>query len=168
MGITCARETCGNFSPPWLSALQRSRNMPERISISDFVVLTNEDLSSPGTSSFQSKMSDCRSTVSTVEEVREVEVEVCRGRSMRLCPLFTCSQSWGYMLLLRTFHLCDKAYFFTFEGLSFTLRVIKCFSRTCSTLDFNCWNETESWRPPFVLRRSYCLAYLPLMILSLS
>lgn len=46
-----------------------SSNMPERISISDFVVLTNEDLSSPGTSSFQSRMSDCRNTVSTVEEV---------------------------------------------------------------------------------------------------
>uniref|UniRef100_A0A8C6NPI5 ArfGAP with SH3 domain, ankyrin repeat and PH domain 3 n=1 Tax=Nothobranchius furzeri TaxID=105023 RepID=A0A8C6NPI5_NOTFU len=39
--------------------------MPERISVSDFVVLTNEDLSSPGTSSFQSKMSDCRNTVSS-------------------------------------------------------------------------------------------------------
>lgn len=47
--------------------------MPERISISDFVVLTNEDLSSPGTSSFQSKMSDCRSTVCTVEESLEVD-----------------------------------------------------------------------------------------------
>ncbi|XP_034531433.1 arf-GAP with SH3 domain, ANK repeat and PH domain-containing protein 3 [Notolabrus celidotus] len=47
--------------------------MPERISISDFVVLTNEDLSSPGTSSFQSKMSDCRSTVSTVEESLEMD-----------------------------------------------------------------------------------------------
>uniref|UniRef100_A0AAQ5Z3Q1 ArfGAP with SH3 domain, ankyrin repeat and PH domain 3 n=1 Tax=Amphiprion ocellaris TaxID=80972 RepID=A0AAQ5Z3Q1_AMPOC len=44
--------------------------MPERLSISDFVVLTNEDLSSSGTSSFQSKMSDCRNTVSNVEEVR--------------------------------------------------------------------------------------------------
>ncbi|CAJ1073442.1 arf-GAP with SH3 domain%2C ANK repeat and PH domain-containing protein 3 isoform X1 [Xyrichtys novacula] len=47
--------------------------MPERISISDFVVLTNEDLSSPGTSSFQSKMSDCRCTVSTVEESLEMD-----------------------------------------------------------------------------------------------
>uniref|UniRef100_A0AAX7VC89 Arf-GAP domain-containing protein n=1 Tax=Astatotilapia calliptera TaxID=8154 RepID=A0AAX7VC89_ASTCA len=47
--------------------------MPERISVSDFVILTNEDLSSPGTSTFQSKMSDCRSTVSAVEEVRVVE-----------------------------------------------------------------------------------------------
>uniref|UniRef100_A0A3B4YS55 ArfGAP with SH3 domain, ankyrin repeat and PH domain 3 n=1 Tax=Seriola lalandi dorsalis TaxID=1841481 RepID=A0A3B4YS55_SERLL len=53
--------------------------MPERISISDFVVLTNEDLSSPGTSSFQSKMSDCRNTVSTVEEHvdnKELYIEV--------------------------------------------------------------------------------------------
>ncbi|XP_034381392.1 arf-GAP with SH3 domain, ANK repeat and PH domain-containing protein 3 isoform X2 [Cyclopterus lumpus] len=47
--------------------------MPERISISDFVVLTNEDLSSPGTSSFQSKMSDCRNTVSTVDESLEMD-----------------------------------------------------------------------------------------------
>uniref|UniRef100_A0A3Q2V5P9 Uncharacterized protein n=1 Tax=Haplochromis burtoni TaxID=8153 RepID=A0A3Q2V5P9_HAPBU len=53
--------------------------MPERISVSDFVILTNEDLSSPGTSTFQSKMSDCRSTVSAVEEVRVVEGGgVCR------------------------------------------------------------------------------------------
>lgn len=44
--------------------------MPERISVSDFVVMTNEDLSSPGTSGFQSRMSDCRNTVSVVEEVR--------------------------------------------------------------------------------------------------
>uniref|UniRef100_A0A3P8UM91 ASAP3 n=1 Tax=Cynoglossus semilaevis TaxID=244447 RepID=A0A3P8UM91_CYNSE len=53
------------------SSPQHSR--PERISISDFVVLTNEDLSSPGTSSFQSKMSDCRNTVSAVEESLEMD-----------------------------------------------------------------------------------------------
>ncbi|XP_068436271.1 arf-GAP with SH3 domain, ANK repeat and PH domain-containing protein 3 isoform X2 [Clinocottus analis] len=47
--------------------------MPERISISDFVVLTNEDMSSPGTSSFQSKISDCRNTVSTVDESLEMD-----------------------------------------------------------------------------------------------
>ena len=45
-------------------------NMPERLSVSDFVDMTNEDLSSPGMSGFQSKMSECRNTVSTVEEVR--------------------------------------------------------------------------------------------------
>ncbi|XP_076013443.1 arf-GAP with SH3 domain, ANK repeat and PH domain-containing protein 3 isoform X2 [Genypterus blacodes] len=47
--------------------------MPERISVSDFVVLTNEDLASPGTSSFLSKMSDCRNTVSAVEESLEID-----------------------------------------------------------------------------------------------
>ncbi|XP_067336529.1 arf-GAP with SH3 domain, ANK repeat and PH domain-containing protein 3 isoform X2 [Channa argus] len=47
--------------------------MPERISISDFLILTNEDLSSPGTSSFQAKMSDCRNTVLTVEESLEMD-----------------------------------------------------------------------------------------------
>ncbi|XP_028294059.1 arf-GAP with SH3 domain, ANK repeat and PH domain-containing protein 3 [Gouania willdenowi] len=47
--------------------------MPERISISDFVVLANEDLSSPGSANFQSKMSDCRNTVSAVEESLELD-----------------------------------------------------------------------------------------------
>ncbi|KAJ0008557.1 hypothetical protein NQD34_015972 [Periophthalmus magnuspinnatus] len=47
--------------------------MPEQISISDFVVLTNEDLNSPGTSSFQAKMSDCRNTVCAVEEALEMD-----------------------------------------------------------------------------------------------
>lgn len=45
--------------------------MPERINISEFVALTNEDLASPATSSFQSKMSECRNTVSAVEEVSQ-------------------------------------------------------------------------------------------------
>lgn len=63
--------------------------MPERISISDFVVLTNEDLSSPGTSSFQSKMSDCRNTVLTLEEVRRA-VEVERGGAEKHAPFVCC------------------------------------------------------------------------------
>uniref|UniRef100_A0AAZ3P900 ASAP3 n=1 Tax=Oncorhynchus tshawytscha TaxID=74940 RepID=A0AAZ3P900_ONCTS len=48
-------------------------NMPEHISISDFVALTNEDLASPTTSIFQSKMSECRNTVSAVEESMEMD-----------------------------------------------------------------------------------------------
>uniref|UniRef100_A0A674A043 ArfGAP with SH3 domain, ankyrin repeat and PH domain 3 n=1 Tax=Salmo trutta TaxID=8032 RepID=A0A674A043_SALTR len=47
--------------------------MPEHISISDFVALTNEDLASPATSIFQSKMSECRNTVSAVEESMEMD-----------------------------------------------------------------------------------------------
>lgn len=52
------------------SSVCTAGNMPEKISISDFVSLANEDLSSPGSSGFQSKMSDCRSTVAALEEVR--------------------------------------------------------------------------------------------------
>uniref|UniRef100_A0A3Q0RBJ2 BAR domain-containing protein n=1 Tax=Amphilophus citrinellus TaxID=61819 RepID=A0A3Q0RBJ2_AMPCI len=55
------------------SVTRFARNMLERISISDFVELANKDLSSPGTSTFQSKMSDCRSTVSAVEESLEMD-----------------------------------------------------------------------------------------------
>ncbi|KAI1895079.1 hypothetical protein AGOR_G00102580 [Albula goreensis] len=47
--------------------------MLERISISDFVTLTNEDLASPSNSSFQSKMSDCRNTVISLEESLETD-----------------------------------------------------------------------------------------------
>uniref|UniRef100_A0A671K6W7 Arf-GAP with SH3 domain, ANK repeat and PH domain-containing protein 2-like n=1 Tax=Sinocyclocheilus anshuiensis TaxID=1608454 RepID=A0A671K6W7_9TELE len=50
--------------------VQSEKNMPEKISISDFVSLAKEDLSSPVSSGFQSKMSDCRSTVAALEEVR--------------------------------------------------------------------------------------------------
>uniref|UniRef100_A0A4W5M078 ArfGAP with SH3 domain, ankyrin repeat and PH domain 3 n=1 Tax=Hucho hucho TaxID=62062 RepID=A0A4W5M078_9TELE len=56
-----------------LGSLYLERNMPERINISEFVALTNEDLASPATSSFQSKMSECRNTVSAVEESLEMD-----------------------------------------------------------------------------------------------
>ncbi|XP_062378617.1 arf-GAP with SH3 domain, ANK repeat and PH domain-containing protein 3 [Sardina pilchardus] len=47
--------------------------MPERISISDFVSLANEDITSPGTSCFQSRMSECRNTVTALEESLELD-----------------------------------------------------------------------------------------------
>ncbi|KAJ8287453.1 hypothetical protein COCON_G00001120 [Conger conger] len=47
--------------------------MPERISISEFISLTTEDLASPATSTFQSKMSDCRNTVIALEESLEMD-----------------------------------------------------------------------------------------------
>ncbi|TSM77436.1 Arf-GAP with SH3 domain, ANK repeat and PH domain-containing protein 3 [Bagarius yarrelli] len=42
--------------------------MPEKLSIPDFVSLANDDITSPSTSCFQSKISDCRSTVTGLEE----------------------------------------------------------------------------------------------------
>ncbi|XP_076151656.1 arf-GAP with SH3 domain, ANK repeat and PH domain-containing protein 3 [Alosa pseudoharengus] len=47
--------------------------MPERISISDFVSLANEDITSPGTSCFQSRISECRNTVTALEESLELD-----------------------------------------------------------------------------------------------
>ncbi|XP_031435941.1 arf-GAP with SH3 domain, ANK repeat and PH domain-containing protein 3 [Clupea harengus] len=47
--------------------------MPESISISDFVSLANEDITSPGTSCFQSRMSECRNTVTALEESLELD-----------------------------------------------------------------------------------------------
>ncbi|KAI5102725.1 arf-GAP with SH3 domain, ANK repeat and PH domain-containing protein 2, partial [Silurus meridionalis] len=45
--------------------------MPEKLNISDFVSLANEDITSPSTSCFLEKMSDCRSTVTGLEETLE-------------------------------------------------------------------------------------------------
>ncbi|XP_062862796.1 arf-GAP with SH3 domain, ANK repeat and PH domain-containing protein 3 isoform X2 [Trichomycterus rosablanca] len=45
--------------------------MPEKLSISDFVSLANEDIASPATSCFQAKIGDCRSTVTALEESLE-------------------------------------------------------------------------------------------------
>ncbi|KAK6474567.1 arf-GAP with SH3 domain [Huso huso] len=47
--------------------------MPERISIPEFVIVTSEDIASPVTSSFTSKMTKCRNTVASLEESLEVD-----------------------------------------------------------------------------------------------
>uniref|UniRef100_A0A8C7WUB6 Uncharacterized protein n=1 Tax=Oryzias sinensis TaxID=183150 RepID=A0A8C7WUB6_9TELE len=43
--------------------------MPDSISVSDFVAETNEDFKAPTTSSFTTRMPECRSTVIALEEV---------------------------------------------------------------------------------------------------
>ncbi|XP_058856005.1 arf-GAP with SH3 domain, ANK repeat and PH domain-containing protein 1-like isoform X2 [Acipenser ruthenus] len=47
--------------------------MPERISIPEFVIVTSEDIASPVTSSFTSKMTKCKNTVASLEESLEVD-----------------------------------------------------------------------------------------------
>lgn len=45
-------------------------NMPEVISVPEFVAETNEDYQAPTTSSFSTRMSHCRNAVAALEEVR--------------------------------------------------------------------------------------------------
>lgn len=47
--------------------------MPERISIPEFVIVTSEDIASPVTSSFTSKMTKCKNTVASLEESLEAD-----------------------------------------------------------------------------------------------
>uniref|UniRef100_A0AAV2JJS8 BAR domain-containing protein n=1 Tax=Knipowitschia caucasica TaxID=637954 RepID=A0AAV2JJS8_KNICA len=63
--------------------------MPEQISISDFVVLTKEDLNSPGSTAFQSRMSECRSTVLEVEEALETDHSVLQRMKKNIRALHT-------------------------------------------------------------------------------
>ncbi|KAK3538177.1 hypothetical protein QTP70_032569, partial [Hemibagrus guttatus] len=57
--------------------------MPEKLNIPDFVSLANEDIASPSTSCFQAKMSDCRSTVTGLEEALEQD-QSCLQRLKKL------------------------------------------------------------------------------------
>ncbi|MGH0143191.1 UNVERIFIED_CONTAM: hypothetical protein FKN15_035303 [Acipenser sinensis] len=65
--------------------------MPERISIPEFVIVTSEDIASPVTSSFTSKMTKCKNTVASLEEQGDVGInchvrEVCSvSYSLREC-----------------------------------------------------------------------------------
>uniref|UniRef100_A0A8C6V047 Uncharacterized protein n=1 Tax=Neogobius melanostomus TaxID=47308 RepID=A0A8C6V047_9GOBI len=63
--------------------------MPEQMSISDFVVLTEEDLSSPGTSTFQARMSECRNTVSAVEEALEMDHSTLQRMKKTIKAIYT-------------------------------------------------------------------------------
>lgn len=61
--------------------------MPEQISVSEFVSETLEDINSPITSNFTSKMTNCRNTVTALEEVRNAKVPgggVVRGSNAGL------------------------------------------------------------------------------------
>ncbi|XP_062415569.1 arf-GAP with SH3 domain, ANK repeat and PH domain-containing protein 2b isoform X2 [Pungitius pungitius] len=50
--------------------------MPELIRVSEFIEETNEDFKAPTTSSFSTRMSHCRNTVSALEEVLDVDRSV--------------------------------------------------------------------------------------------
>lgn len=56
------------LSPLW--ALPRARIMPDQITVSEFIAETTEDYNSPTTSSFTTRLQNCRNTVTLLEEVR--------------------------------------------------------------------------------------------------
>ncbi|XP_073467235.1 arf-GAP with SH3 domain, ANK repeat and PH domain-containing protein 2 isoform X1 [Aquarana catesbeiana] len=47
--------------------------MPDQISVSEFITETNEDYKSPTTSNFTTRLSQCRSTVTAIEEALDVD-----------------------------------------------------------------------------------------------
>lgn len=56
------------LTPLW--ALPRARIMPDQITVSEFIAETTEDYNSPTTSSFTTRLQNCRNTVTLLEEVR--------------------------------------------------------------------------------------------------
>lgn len=48
---------------------RKGKSMPDQITVSEFVVETNEDYKAPTASNFTTRMSHCRNTVSALEEV---------------------------------------------------------------------------------------------------
>ncbi|XP_022524320.2 arf-GAP with SH3 domain, ANK repeat and PH domain-containing protein 3 isoform X2 [Astyanax mexicanus] len=57
--------------------------MPESVSVCDFVCLASEDLQNPNTSGFHSRLGDCRSTVSALEESLETDLS-CLQRMKKM------------------------------------------------------------------------------------
>uniref|UniRef100_A0A3Q4MLI6 Arf-GAP domain-containing protein n=1 Tax=Neolamprologus brichardi TaxID=32507 RepID=A0A3Q4MLI6_NEOBR len=54
--------------------------MPDQITVAEFVAETNEDYKSPTASNFTTRMSQCRNTVASLEEVSD-------GSPLVLLPL---------------------------------------------------------------------------------
>ena len=62
--------------------------MPEQISVSDFIEETWDDYNSPTTSSFVSRISQCRNVVTNLEEVR-VQCSAVTKSHVKACPFLT-------------------------------------------------------------------------------
>lgn len=55
--------------PPSLVSRPLPGRMPDQISVSEFIAETTEDYNSPTTSSFTTRLHNCRNTVTLLEEV---------------------------------------------------------------------------------------------------
>lgn len=47
--------------------------MPDQLTVSEFMDITNEDYKAPTTSVFCTRMTHCRNTVAALEEVRHIQ-----------------------------------------------------------------------------------------------
>lgn len=74
--------------------------MPEFISVNDYISEVKDDISSPPTSNFVSKMPLCRQTVNELEEVRTQSAEFFTRRALASMTLFQ-GLSWRGRLLVR-------------------------------------------------------------------
>ncbi|XP_053701148.1 arf-GAP with SH3 domain, ANK repeat and PH domain-containing protein 2a isoform X1 [Synchiropus splendidus] len=63
--------------------------MPEQITISEFVVETNEDYKSPTASNFTNRMSHCRNTVTALEEALDVDRSVLYKMKKSVKSIYT-------------------------------------------------------------------------------
>lgn len=66
--------------------------MPDQISVSEFIAETTEDYNSPTTSSFTTRLHNCRNTVTLLEEVGRAGG---RSRSPPAAAGWLCSPSLG-------------------------------------------------------------------------
>lgn len=54
--------------------------MPDQITVAEFVAETNEDYKSPTASNFTTRMSQCRNTVASLEEVSDGSPLFCKHK----------------------------------------------------------------------------------------
>jgi len=86
--------------------------MPGLIRVSEFVEETREDYNSPTTSTFVSRMPQCRQTIASLEEVNEVHQWLFSRRDLDWYTL-VCS---GPFLLTYTYFDCCYVKNFSVEG----------------------------------------------------
>lgn len=63
--------------------------MPEQITVSEFVVETNEDYKSPTASNFTNRMSHCRNTVAALEEAMDIDRSVLYKMKKSVKAIYT-------------------------------------------------------------------------------
>ncbi|XP_076698189.1 arf-GAP with SH3 domain, ANK repeat and PH domain-containing protein 1-like isoform X2 [Callospermophilus lateralis] len=68
-GRPAAPGACAVTHPPPPLVSRPPCRMPDQISVSEFIAETTEDYNSPTTSSFTTRLHNCRNTVTLLEEI---------------------------------------------------------------------------------------------------